>query len=95
MADRVTMATGRPGEIEQAVLSEKEIAPADFARVKALRMRGDRRPLRFPLSEVEVQPVGQDITVRFVLPSGAYATVVLGEIMKCETFLFESRFAFA
>jgi len=84
LADKVTMATGRPGEIEQAVLAEQHIVPADFARVKALRLRGDRRPLRFPLSEVEVQPVGQDITVRFTLPSGAYATVALGEIMKSD-----------
>ena len=31
VAEKVTMATGRPGEIEQAVLAEKEITPADFA----------------------------------------------------------------
>ena len=79
------MASGRPGEIEQAVLAEKQIAPADFLRVRGLRLRGDRRPLRFPLSDIEVAPVGDDLTVRFTLPSGAYATVVLGEIMKAET----------
>jgi len=79
---RVTLASGRPGEIERAVLADKGIAPADFERVKALRLRGDRRPLRVPLVDVEVEPVGDDLTVRFALPAGAYATVVLAEIMK-------------
>jgi tRNA pseudouridine13 synthase len=85
VADKVTMASGRPGEIELAVLAEKGIAPADFARVHGLRLRGDRRPLRVPLSDVEVTPLGDDVSVHFTLPSGAYATIVLGEIMKTET----------
>jgi len=82
IANKVTLASGRPGEIERAVFAEKGIAPADFDRVKALRLRGDRRPLRVPLGNPEVEPVGDDIRVRFVLPSGAYATVVLAEIIK-------------
>jgi tRNA pseudouridine13 synthase len=84
VAHKVTLASGRPGEIEQAVLAEKGIAPEDFLRVKALRLRGDRRPLRIPLADVAVEPAGDDILVRFTLPSGAYATVVLGEITKSE-----------
>jgi tRNA pseudouridine13 synthase len=82
IAHKVTLASGRPGEIERAVFAEKGIATADFERVKALRLRGDRRPLRVPLGNAEVEPVGDDIRVRFVLPSGAYATVVLAEITK-------------
>jgi tRNA pseudouridine13 synthase len=82
IANKVTLASGRAGEIERAVFTEKGIAPADFDRVKALRLRGDRRPLRVPLGSAEVEPVGDDIRVRFVLPSGAYATVVLSEITK-------------
>jgi len=81
---RVTLASGHPGEIERAVLAEKGIAPADFERVKAMRLRGDRRPLRVPIAETEVSPVGDDIVVRFTLPSGAYATIVLAEIMKSD-----------
>jgi tRNA(Glu) U13 pseudouridine synthase TruD len=38
--------------------------------------------LRVPMGNAEVEPVGDDIRVRFVLPSGAYATVVLSEITK-------------
>jgi tRNA pseudouridine13 synthase len=82
IANKVTLASGRPGEIERAVFAEKGIAPADFDRVKFLRLRGDRRPLRVPLGNAEVEPVGDDIRVRFVLPSGAYATVILAEITK-------------
>jgi tRNA pseudouridine13 synthase len=84
VAQKVTLATGRPGEIEHTVLAEKGIQPEDFLRVKALRLRGDRRPLRIPLADVAVDPAGDDIIVRFALPSGAYATVVLGEITKSE-----------
>ena len=82
---RVTLASGRPGEIERAVLADNGITPADFERVKALRLRGDRRPLRVPIVDVEVLPVGEDVLVRFALPSGAYATVVLAEIMKSDS----------
>ncbi|MCX5655465.1 MAG: tRNA pseudouridine(13) synthase TruD [Planctomycetota bacterium] len=82
IANKVTLASGRPGEIERAVFAEKGIAPADFEQVKALRLRGDRRPLRVLLGNPEVEPVSDDIRVRFVLPSGAYATVVLAEITK-------------
>ena len=82
IANKVTLASSRPGEIERAVFAEKGIAPADFDRVKFLRLRGDRRPLRVPLGNAEVEPVGDDIRVRFVLPSGAYATVILAEITK-------------
>jgi len=82
VAHKVTLASGRPGEIERAVLAEKGIRPEDFHRVKFLRLRGDRRPLRVPIADAAVQPVGDDILVRFTLPSGAYATVVLAEITR-------------
>jgi tRNA pseudouridine13 synthase len=79
---RVTLASGRPGDLERAVLAAERIAPEDFERVKALRLRGDRRPLRFPLTGAAVAAEGDDLLVSFTLPPGAYATVVLGEITK-------------
>jgi len=82
---RVTLATGRPGEIEHAVLAEESITPEVFERVKALRLRGDRRPLRFPISDARIDTVGgNDLLLAFTLPPGSYATVVLAEITKSE-----------
>ena len=88
---RVVLAAGRPGEIERDVLEAADVAPAHFERVKGLRLRGDRRPLRVPVTEAEVRPVGppaegpsqgEDLVIRFTLPPGAYATVLLEEITK-------------
>jgi len=81
---RVSLAEGRPGEIERAVLADKGISPADFERVKALRVRGDRRPLRVPLADAQVEPAGDGLLIRFTLPPGAYATIVLAEVTKTE-----------
>jgi len=82
---RVTLAQGRPGEIERTVLAESGIGPEDFERVKALRLRGGRRPLRVPLTKVAVEEAETDLVVRFTLPPGAYATIVMAEITKTET----------
>ena len=79
---RVTLASGRPGEVEREVLAAKGARPEDFERVKALRLRGGRRPLRVPLSDVDLAEDGDDLDLAFTLPAGAYATVVLAEIMK-------------
>ena len=79
---RVTLASGRPGEIEREVLAAAAIQPRDFERIKALRLRGGRRPLRVPLSDVQMETEGEDLRLEFTLPPGAYATVVLAEITK-------------
>ena len=68
---------------EEAVLVEAGLQPQSFARAGALA-EGTRRPLVVPVAEASVEPGAQPSTVvlRFVLPPGAYATVVLDEIMK-------------
>ncbi len=90
---RVTPASGRPGEIERDVLAQKGTSPEDFERVKALRLRGARRPLRVPVTDVRIQAEeqsdsspgsGQDLRLAFTLPPGAYATVLLAEVTKIE-----------
>ena len=48
--------------------------------------RGDRRPLRVPVHNPQVQsgrdePHGSYIKISFELPKGAYATGVLSEVM--------------
>lgn len=72
---------GRPAEMESAVLAQAELAPGDFERFSRLT-RGTRRPLRVRLSDLSWQREGDGIRLDFSLPPGAYATVVLGEILE-------------
>jgi tRNA pseudouridine13 synthase len=73
------------GRRELALLREEGIAPADFARVGRLA-EGTRRPIGVPLSEHSAAAIGDDdaIEIRFVLPPGAYATVIAAEVIKTE-----------
>ncbi len=73
--------TGRPGEIEREVL-EAEGADAEAFRTSHCRARGGRRPLRVRLREatLAVESDGS-VVVRFVLPPGAFATVVMEHLM--------------
>lgn len=59
---------------EQALLDEVALAPASFAPFRA---PGSRRAWRLPLPKLEttVQPEG--LQVKFALPPGCYATVLL------------------
>jgi len=96
---KMTMAQGVPGEVECQVLAEERIALQDW-RVPGLKLKGARRPLRFPLREARAwydggctqpigctQPVGctqPPLMLSFSLPAGCYATVVLAEVMKTD-----------
>ncbi len=82
VAHQVRLAEGRPGEIERAVLGEAGVGPADFGRVKAFGLKGDRRPLRARVTDVALAPTEDGFTVAFTLRPGAYATRVLEEITK-------------
>lgn len=83
---RSEFADGAPGEIERSVLAGEGVTFSDF-RVEAnqdLGSPGYRRPalLRFdPAWELED---GGSALIKFDLPAGSYATVVLREYMKIE-----------
>jgi tRNA pseudouridine13 synthase len=83
---RMTWPYGQPREMEQAALAAVELKPEDFRQSGKLRIKGARRPLRVKPKDVElaggVDEFGPHITVAFTLPSGAFATVLLREIMK-------------
>jgi tRNA pseudouridine13 synthase len=83
---RMTWPDGQPREMEQAALAAVELKPEDFRQSGKLRIKGARRPLRVKPKDVElaggVDEFGPHITVAFTLPSGAFATVLLREIMK-------------
>jgi len=79
---KVRLAQGEPGAIEREVLAGEGLDLEDFRIGGGLAPKGARRPLRVPLEQVEA---GWDdgLLLRFALPAGAYATVLLGEVMKC------------
>ncbi len=74
-------AGGAPGRMEQRVMDENDVDPESF-RASHCRSRGLRRPLRIPVQEasLEAEPDGA-VVARFVLPPGAFATVVLDHLM--------------
>jgi tRNA pseudouridine13 synthase len=79
---------GEAGRREAALLREEGISPADFARLGRLA-EGTRRPIGVPLSDHGAIAIGDDgdggaIELRFVLPPGAYATVIAAEVIKTE-----------
>jgi tRNA pseudouridine13 synthase len=82
------VADGRPGEVERALLAEEELSRGQFHVEGVGEFTGERRPMRVPVAGAEVRDVEGDaasIEVRFDLPRGSYATVVLAEVMKTPT----------
>jgi tRNA pseudouridine13 synthase len=77
---KLTMAHGVPGEMEQRVLDEEGLTLEDF-RLPGLRIKGARRPLRVPLDGYRAW-YDEGLMLSFSLPPGAYATIVLDEVMK-------------
>jgi tRNA pseudouridine13 synthase len=75
---------GAQQELERGVLAAEELTPASFNLPGALRMEGERRPLRVRLGGAEVEEDAGDLVVSFSLPRGSYATCVLSEITKTE-----------
>lgn len=64
---------------EAAVLEASGLDRAAFARKRELP--GTRRPYRLWLDDVGFTPADDGFVVKFELPAGAYATVVLNEII--------------
>jgi tRNA(Glu) U13 pseudouridine synthase TruD len=68
---------------EDAILAAEGLDAAAFATMGKLA-EGTRRPLVVPVAQAEVAPgpEPQSLVIAFTLPPGAYATVLLGEVMK-------------
>ncbi|MAY74217.1 MAG: tRNA pseudouridine(13) synthase TruD [Phycisphaerae bacterium] len=82
-------ASGVPGESDRAALASFGVRPEDFARAEELgaeMTRGDRRPYRVPIRDIEVEGGTDDhgvyVRCAFDLPRGAFATTVMDEVMK-------------
>ncbi|MCW8129823.1 MAG: tRNA pseudouridine(13) synthase TruD [Planctomycetota bacterium] len=79
---KTPLAEGAPGTVEREVLAASGVELEDFGRPEAERQPGARRPLRIPLLEAPETSVDEEgVVLKFALPSGAYATVVLRELL--------------
>lgn len=73
---------GIPGEIEQSVLAAAQIKLSDFGRPEAENQPGARRSLRVGFLETAgAEQDAEGVVLRFALPSGSYATIVIREII--------------
>jgi tRNA pseudouridine13 synthase len=82
---KVILAEGRPGEAERAVIAEEELTREMFHVEGVGEFTGERRPMRIPVDGAQVRDLPGDATaieVRFELPRGSFATIVLAEVMK-------------
>lgn len=84
---RMTEPLGEPAAIEGQVLATQLLTRSAF-RSGRLRVKGGRRPLRFQPAETQAE-LGADqrgpyLALRFVLPSGCYATALLRELLAEE-----------
>ncbi|MEX2386443.1 MAG: tRNA pseudouridine(13) synthase TruD, partial [Phycisphaeraceae bacterium] len=79
-------AEGEPGRIEQVALAAMGLNEAQLAGSAMASAEGARRPLRIALRDPDlsggVDEHGAYLRLAFELPRGAFATIVLREIMK-------------
>jgi tRNA pseudouridine13 synthase len=80
---RMTNPAGEPGRVEHELLASTGLTPEEFHTDQGIKVKGLRRPLRVPLRDVSIEPVdATSYRVRFTLPSGSFATVVMAELIK-------------
>ncbi len=73
---------GHVAECEAVILRAQGIpASADLRPPTGIRLRGSRRALRVPLGEFRGDFEGEALRLRFELPAGSYATVLVEEIV--------------
>jgi tRNA(Glu) U13 pseudouridine synthase TruD len=80
-----TRTSGPAGDLLEGVLQEQDVEPGMF-RVRAapeVASRGAWRPILVPVPPMGILTDGSDgVRLRFALPKGAYATVLLREFLK-------------
>jgi tRNA pseudouridine13 synthase len=74
-------ATDSAGDLERAVLDRSGIGAEDLALA---RLDGSRRAARLFVDDLAIDAEEESLRLRFSLPKGAYATVLLRELMKTE-----------
>jgi len=76
---KMRAAEAEAATFEAAILAE---SPVQAAQWRQHRVTGNRRPGRLFLSDLRIEAHPQGCQLHFSLPKGAYATVLLREIMK-------------
>ena len=80
---RAPWASGEPGAIERAVVSNCGATPESLSEAGAkCGFRGERRAFRIKLNDLAWSLNQGTLSLSFSLPPGAYATSVLRELMK-------------
>jgi len=77
---RMERAAGAPAAREEAVMEELGLG-GSLRPPRGIRMRGGRRALRVRPEEARVEPAPRGLWVRFRLPPGSYATVVVPALL--------------
>ncbi|MFK7986940.1 MAG: tRNA pseudouridine(13) synthase TruD [Sandaracinaceae bacterium] len=77
---RTRLAEGQVGEREREAQARWGLDDVVMGRFRKAG-QGTRRPYRVPLSDAQVTSEPDGLRLRFTLPSGAYATVVLRELL--------------
>lgn len=78
---KMMQASGQQGQLEAEILAAEGLALEDFRVGDGIKVRGQRRALRFPVHDPQLW-YDDGVVFGFWLPRGCYATAVLAEIMK-------------
>jgi len=78
---KMTTPSGLAAQAERAVLEASGLELSDFGRFAKLT-RGTRRALRVRLADLSHRAEPEWLELAFVLPAGAYATAVIGELAE-------------
>ena len=78
---RMWKAKDAAGQLEDEVLAAAPVTMADFERA---HVEGTRRVGRLLVPDLTVEMHGEQIVARFTLTKGAFATVVMRELMKVD-----------
>lgn len=80
---KMRMPTGDVLDLETVILADEGVRFEKFRKVVGIRLPGTRRPLRMPIQLHGMAAIedGVGIWLRFTLPAGGYATVVVEELL--------------
>ncbi len=78
---KLLQAQGQPGQREQACLLEQNLSLESF-KIPDIKLKGARRPYRIQVKNHKVWQDEEGLVASFELPPGAYATMVMAEVMK-------------